>query len=425
MEFTTLKGFKDILPGETENWHKFELLARRIFETFGFNEIKTPILEKTELFSRGIGRDTDIVSKEMYSLNDSKGNSLSLRPEATASVVRAYIQHRLYQQFPVQKLYSIGPMFRHERPQKGRFRQFYQINAELFGDPGPRSDADIIVMAMHLFESLGFSDLSLNLNSLGCLECRPRFKGKFKNYLSDKLESLCVDCRRRAEVNPLRVFDCKIESCNQVVSGAPSIIESLCEECRAHFESLQDYLESLGIPFVLNHHLVRGLDYYTRTTFEIQTEHLGSQNAVAGGGRYDGLVKRLGGPDHPAIGFAVGVERVAALLEEPNEIKKPDIFIAALGKPAESVSFIWAVNLRKSGLCVEMDYGARGLKSQMKKAGRLGAKKALIVGDDELASGKGVLRDMVTREQQEVDLSNVIESIMKRFDLQELKRTWK
>jgi len=386
-----------------------ESAARRIFESFGFQEIKTPILERTELFSRGIGQETDIVSKEMYSFKDSKGRGLTLRPEATASVVRAYIQHSLYERRSINKLYTIGPMFRHERPQKGRYRQFYQVNAEEFGDAGPKSDADMIIMAVYLLESIGLNNLSLNLNSLGCLQCRPGFRKELKDYLADRIDSLCADCRNRSQTNPLRVFDCKVETCKHVVSDAPSILEYICTPCREHFESVQDYLGSVGVSFALNRQLVRGLDYYTRTTFEIQTEQLGAQNAVAGGGRYDGLVKLLGGPDHPAIGFALGVERVIALLQEEGqaEIRYPELFMAPLGKAAERSCFIWAVELRKSGIWVEMGDGSKGLKVQMKSADRLGAKKVLILGDNELASGKGILRDMATKAQDELNLERL------------------
>ncbi|MCP4665885.1 MAG: histidine--tRNA ligase [Deltaproteobacteria bacterium] len=410
MEFATIKGFKDILPEEAVIWQEIEYEARGIFRLFGFKEIKPPLLERTELFSRSIGQETDIVSKEMYSLTDSKGRSMTLRPEATASVVRAYIQHRLYQTNPIQKLFTMGPMFRHERPQKGRFRQFHQINAEILGDTGPRSDADMIMMAMSLFEALSLPGLSLVINSLGCPACRVGFKDALKDYLLMKTDTLCADCRRRAETNPLRVFDCKVETCKGLVTGAPSILDFLCKACREHFEALQGYLEGSHIPFALDHRLVRGLDYYNRTTFEIQTDRLGAQNAVAGGGRYDGLTKLLGGPDHPAIGFAVGVERVVALLEEhaPKEAGGPDIFLAALGETAQKTCFHWTVALRKAGLWVEMDYGSAGLKSQMKKADRLGAHKVLMVGEDELARGKGTLRDMETKVQEEVDLKNLV-----------------
>ena len=418
LEFQSIKGFKDILPGETTIWQELEAEVRKKFSTFGFAEIKTPVLERTELFSRSIGQETDIVSKEMYSFNDIKGRGLTLRPEATASVVRAYIQNRLYQTFPVRKLYSIGPMFRHERPQKGRFRQFHQINAELFGDSGPKSDAEIILMAISLLGDLPLGDLTLNINSLGCPECRPTFREMLKDYLQDKTDDLCVDCTKRLNFNPLRIFDCKIDSCRKVVARAPVIVSFLCSECNEHFHRLQEYLNDYGVKYTLNNKLVRGLDYYNRTTFEIQTELLGAQNAVAGGGRYDGLVKLLGGPDHPAIGFAVGMERVIALMEMSRELeaRKPDLFIAALGDAADRASFIWAGKLRESGFWVELDYGLHGLKSQMKKAGRLQAGKVLIVGDDEMKSGKGILRDMIDKNQVELDLENavlVLEDILK------------
>ena len=418
MEFSTIKGFKDILPDEVGAWQQLESEARRVFLYFGYKEIKPPILERTELFSRGIGQDTDIVSKEMYSLSDSKGRGLTMRPEATASVVRAYIQHRLYQRDPVQKLYTIGPMFRHERPQKGRFRQFHQINAEIFGDPGPKSDAEIILMALTLFEVIGLFDLTLNINSLGCPKCRHRFKEKLHNYLDEKTEDLCGDCRRRAETNPLRVFDCKVESCKEVVSEAPVILDFICEDCGDHFQALRDYLENLDTPFRVNPKLVRGLDYYTRTTFEIQTDRLGAQNAVAGGGRYDGLVKQLGGPDHPGMGFAIGVERLVTLLEDAERREPtPDLFVAALGPNAEKEVFNWIHALRKSGLWVETAYGSKGLKAQMKRADRLGAKEVFIVGDDELAAGKGLLRNMKTKDQKEVPLDNPVESLKQAIHL--------
>jgi len=415
VEFTTIKGFKDVLPKETGYWQLLETQARRLFPLFGFMEIRTPLLEKTELFSRGIGQDTDIVSKEMYSLEDSKGRSLTLRPEATAGVVRAYIQNRLYEKQPIQKLFTIGPMFRHERPQKGRLRQFHQINAELFGDPGPRSDADLIMLATELFRVLGLEDLSLHLNTLGCPDCRPHFKKMLSHYLEDKRERLCTDCKRRAEINPLRVFDCKVSGCKEIMANAPSIMDSLCDACVVHFQELRDYLTSAGVSFIPDHHLVRGLDYYTRTTFEIQTERLGAQNAVAGGGRYDGLVELLGGPAHPAIGFAVGMERVIALLKEmgPSEQVSLDLFVAALGETAQKLSFKWIQQLRKAGLAVEMEYASRSLKAQLKYANRLGAQKVLMVGENELKSGKAILKNMSTGEQVEVALEDLVENLRK------------
>ena len=421
MEFATLKGFKDILPAEVGTWQRLESESRKVFQCFGFHEIKPPILERTALFSRSIGQDTDIVAKEMYSFQDVKGRGLSLRPEATASVVRAYIQHRLYKKNPLQKLFAVGPMFRRERPQKGRFRQFHQIDAEILGDPGPRSDADLIVMAMALFDVVGLRGLTLHLNSLGCPECRIGFREELQRYLSQRTPDLCTDCQRRTETNPLRVFDCKVETCQEVVSGAPSILDHICEHCQAHFLALQDYLRGSDMSFVLNPKLVRGLDYYNRTTFELQTESLGAQNAVAGGGRYDGLVKLLGGPDHPAIGFAIGVERLVTLLDEGKEQASinPQLFVAALGEKAEREVFNWVNDLRKWGVWAEMEYASKGLKAQMKRADRLGAKKVFIVGDDELATGKGILRDMETKSQQEIGLKNVVDNLMKALEINE------
>lgn len=413
MEFSTIKGFKDILPGEVEVWQRVERRARRVFRSFGFQEIKLPLMEMTELFKRSIGEETDIVSKEMYTFTDSKGRNFSLRPEATASLVRAYIQHRLYQDSPLQKVFMIGPMFRHERPQKGRFRQFHQIDAEIFGDPGPKSDAEIILLALAVFEAVGLSGLSLQVNSLGCPQCRAAFREELRKYLSQKKEGLCEDCTRRADTNPLRVFDCKVEGCKEVVAGAPSILDFICGDCETHFKGLKDYLALLGIAFIVNPMLVRGLDYYTRTTFEIQTDRLGAQNAVLGGGRYDGLSKQLGGPDHPAIGFALGVERLITLLQEESQEEQPapDLFIAGLGEEAEKKAFAWSCDLRKSGFWVETDYGGKGLKAQLRRADRLGASRVLIIGENELASGKALLKDMVRKEQKPVDLNDLLNTI--------------
>jgi histidyl-tRNA synthetase len=410
LDFTTIKGFKDVLPWETGTWQRLDRAARSLFRSFGFQEIIPPLMEMTELFSRSIGEDTDIVSKEMYTLTDSRGRGMTLRPEATASLVRAYIQHRLYEKNPIQKLFLIGPMFRHERPQKGRFRQFHQVDAEIFGDPGPRSDAEIIVLAMALFEGVGLTGLSLQINSLGNPDCRSAFREDLRKYLSRKTAFLCSDCKRRAVTNPLRVFDCKVEGCAEVVANAPSILDYICEDCTAHFKSVQEYLHAAGIPFSVNQRLVRGLDYYTRTTFEIQTDRLGAQNAVLGGGRYDGLSKELGGPDHPAIGFALGIERLVTLLDEQGRQAGPvpDLFIAGLGPEAEKKVFRWANDLRKTGLWVEIDYSSKGLKAQLKRADRLGAVRVLIVGDNELASGKGILRDMAAKAQSEVALEDLL-----------------
>lgn len=417
MSITTIKGFKDILPEEAALWQWIEKNARDVLKVFGFREIRTPLLEWTELFTRGIGQETDIVSKEMYTLTDSKGRNQTLRPEATASVVRAYIEHRLYQANPVQKLFSIGPMFRHERPQKGRFRQFHQINAEIFGDSGPGSDAELINMAMHIFDKVGLMGVILNINSLGCASCRSVFKNKLKEFLSDKSEHLCGECQRRAELNPLRVFDCKIESCKAAMIGAPVILDHICDDCKQHFSTLKKYLDILGITYVENHNLVRGLDYYTRTTFEIQTDRLGAQSAIAGGGRYDALISELDGPPHSGMGFAIGLERLVALLEEDRKplIDAPDLFIIALNDEAFRSAFLWADSLRREGVSVEMEYELKGLKAQMKRADKLNAKRVLIAGEDELIKGKAILRNMEAKEQEEVYIEHLIPSLVKIF----------
>jgi histidyl-tRNA synthetase len=396
-------------------WTRFEQEAKRIFGLFGYREIRIPILESTELFARGIGEDTDIVSKEMYTFRDRRGNHLAMRPEATASILRAFIEHKLYKGSPVHKVYTMGPMFRYERPQKGRRRQFHQIDVEIIGDPGPRSDSELIYMIMYLFSSLGLNGLALHLNSLGCPNDRGPFRTRLKGYLKDYASQLCPDCQERMEVNPLRVFDCKVERCIEIMKDAPTMLDFLCEECTRHFESLKGSLEQLDMDYVVNSRLMRGLDYYTRTTFEVQTPELGAQNAIAGGGRYDNLMRDFGGPDTPAIGFAIGQERVVELLEEHAEAGEegPDIFLAALGKEAEDRAFVWLQELRKRGLWCEMAYQSSGLKAQMRHADRLKAKKVLIVGDDELAKGRGILRDMLTKDQVEVPLDTVVDGLIR------------
>ena len=415
MHYKAVKGFKDILPSQVETWNRVESEGKRIFDLFGYQEIRIPMLEKAELFARGIGQDTDIVSKEMYTVSDRKGTQLAMRPEATASILRAYIENKLFDGSPVRKLFTMGPMFRYERPQKGRRRQFHQIDVEIIGDPGPRSDSELMFMIMHFFSCLGLDELLLNVNSLGCMECRVPFRAELKGYLREYAEQLCPDCQVRMETNPLRVFDCKVERCIQVMKDAPTVLDFLCGDCRDHFDAVMIYLRELGVDFVVNSHLMRGLDYYTRTTFEVQTRELGAQNAVAGGGRYDLLMKELGGPDSPSIGFAIGEERVVELLEEQGrpEADGPDIFLAPLGREAEEKAFMLVQELRKAGLRCEMDYRPAGLKAQMKHGDRLGARKVLIIGEDELAKGTGILRDMFTKSQMEISLENLVNEIIR------------
>lgn len=408
-----IRGFKDILPEEAATWQHIESVARELFESFGFHEIRLPIMERTELFQRSIGADTDIVEKEMYTFPDRKGELLTLRPEATASVVRAYIQHKMYAKDPVQKLYTFGPMFRRERPQKGRYRQFYQINAEVFGVESPLVDAQLIFMLSQLFDALRVTDITAHINSLGCPQCRPGFKQTLTAYLADKGDVLCENCTRRSGRNPLRVLDCKVPGCREALADAPSIGEHLCADCREHFKAVQGTLELHGIVFKVDKRLVRGLDYYTRTTFEILTGSLGAQNAVAGGGRYNGLVELLGGPPQPGIGFAIGFDRLVEMMAADAAVtdKSPQVFCLPLGEKAARKAYKWSSELSLAGIRTEFDFSSRSLKSLMKRADRLGAKHVLIVGADELEKGEAVLRNMITKEQHTVAMDGIVENI--------------
>ena len=413
-----IRGFKDILPGEIELWQAIEKVARELLEDFGFQEIRIPIMERTELFARSIGEDTDIVEKEMYTFPDRKGDLITLRPEATASIVRAYIQHRLHAKDPVQKLYTIGPMFRRERPQKGRYRQFYQINAEIFGVPSGLADVQLIYLLITLFKRLKVADVKAHINSLGCPTCRPKYKAALSDFLTSINDQLCANCQRRKDRNPLRVLDCKVPDCRAALADAPSIIDYLDPECKADFDEVQQMLQKLGVSFVVDKNLVRGLDYYARTTFEIQTASLGAQNAVAGGGRYDGLVSELGGPDIPATGFAIGFDRLTELtgLETKQFYRQPVIFVAALGEQSRLQAFEWVCALGAEGISAELDFSDKSLKSQMKRADRLAAGYVLIVGDDELKKGEAILRNMKTKDQVSVPLEGLVEAIKKRID---------
>jgi len=408
-----IRGFKDVLPGEVEVWQEIERIARSILEDFGFKEIRIPIMERTELFKRSIGEDTDIVEKEMYTFPDRKGELVTLRPEATASICRAYIQHKLYTQDPVQKLYMIGPMFRRERPQKGRYRQFYQIDAEIFGVQSGQADVQLIFLLTTLCSRLKLENLEAHINSLGCPKCRPQFKTALTDFLISVSDNLCPDCIRRRDRNPLRVLDCKVSRCRESLTGAPAILDLLCDECRNDFDEVMVSLRKLKVPFVIDKQLVRGLDYYTRTAFEIQTTSLGAQSAVAGGGRYDNLVKELGGPDIPATGFAIGFDRLAELadLDASELIRKPDIFLAALGRKSQLLAFEWLCNLGLDGIQADMDFSDKSLKSQMKRADKLGAPYVLIMGDNELEEGRAILRNMENNTQISVPSDDIVQTI--------------
>lgn len=413
MEFQLLKGFHDILPEEAILWQELETKARNVLERHGFKEIRLPILEPAGLFKRSIGEETDIVSKEMYCFKDQKGRELSLRPEATSQVVRAYVQNRLDLKEPVSKLYLIGPMFRHERPQKGRFRQFHQIDVEIIGDPGPITDAETLVLAWELLKDMGIKGLELFVNSLGCDKCRPDYRARLVDYLKTKSLHLCPDCQRRCETNPLRVFDCKQDGCKEALGTAPIISDFLCDGCKHHFEEVKALVKMAHIPFKVNPMLVRGLDYYTRTAFEITSDALGAQNAVAGGGRYDNLIGYLGGPPKPAIGFAIGMERALEILREEGERHSPApyVFIVGLGERARQVAFSLLLAFRKQGIRAEMGYQDTSLKSQLKQADKQNVRYAVIIGENELSKERALLRDMKSSTQREVNLGEVVRII--------------
>lgn len=404
--FTAIKGFKDILPEEAQLWTHIEQTARELACRYDFAELRPPIAEKTEVFARGIGQGTDIVEKEMYSFTDKGEEKITMRPEATAGMVRAVIEHHLAAGGRPARVFCLGPMFRYERPQKGRQRQFHQLDVEIFGDEGPGADAELLVLLTSFLSELGLKDLAININSLGCPQCRPLYREKLLDFFTQRKEGLCGDCRRRLELNPLRIFDCKNESCRQHLAGAPLILDSLCPDCSDHFASVRHLLETLGLKFQINPNLVRGLDYYTRTAFEVISGDLGSQSAVAGGGRYDGLARQLGGDDIPGIGFAVGLERLVMLLKEkaPPQRPGPDYYLALLSKEALPAAFRLAARLRGQGFSVAADWQAGSLKSRLKRADKAQAAKVIMLGEDELARGRALVRDLSSHEQSEMEL---------------------
>ena len=403
-----IRGMRDLLPPETSRWQWVEAVAREVFGLYGYREIRLPLLERTELFARSIGADTDIVGKEMYTFPDRKGDSLTLRPEATASVLRAVLENGIDKGAGVKKLYTLGPMFRYERPQKGRYRQFYQINCEAYGVDAPELDAEVILLLLDILTRLQLGEMRLLINSLGCPDCQVKFKAALGLFLISR-EGLCEDCQRRRETNPLRVLDCKSVHCKQILKDAPVIRDYLCPDCAAHFARVLDLLKRFGVPYEEQPKLVRGLDYYTRTAFEVVAVGLGAQDAVAGGGRYNGLARELGGPDIPAIGFAIGEDRLLEVLPkdlgQENQFK---VFLAALGEPARDQAFHLMQALRQRRVAAEMDLEGRSLKAQMTLANRYGAAFTVILGDRELETGEAQIRAMATGEQERAALKDLV-----------------
>lgn len=405
-QYATLKGFADLYGRELAAYTTMESTARAVFARSGFEEIRPPIIESTSLFQRGIGEETDVVRKEMFTFSDRKGRSVTLRPEATAGVLRAVIEGDLVKPGHIARLYTIGPMFRYERPQKGRMRQFHQINAECLGSDSPFADADLICMLMEFLARLGLDSLTLKLNSLGCHKCRPAFLTLLKDYFNSMQDAgFCEDCRRRMATNPLRVLDCKTDQA--LLADAPRFIDHICQDCRDHFWQVRELLDTAGIACEIDHHLVRGLDYYCRTTFEVVSSSIGAQTAVAGGGRYDGLVAGLGGRDIPGVGFACGMERLA-LLVEATEAAPPDFFILGLNYEARNAAWLLAAGLRKAGFAGEINYADASMKSLMRQVSRSGARYCIIIGPDELASGKITLKNMQDGCQSSLLLANAL-----------------
>lgn len=409
------RGTKDILPDTVGDWNYIEKEIRELCRRFGYSEIRTPIFEHTELFQRGIGEGTDVVDKEMYTFTDRGDRSITLRPENTASAVRAYLQNKLYAESNLVKLFYIGSMFRYDRPQAGRMREFHQFGVEALGEANPAVDAEVILLAMSLLEGFGLKDLELSINSVGCPKCRSQYRTMLQDFFRDKLDDLCEDCRSRFDRSPLRILDCKKDSDKSYMADAPKITDCLCEECGDHFQKLQQHLTNAGVKFQHDPRLVRGLDYYTKTAFEIKYPPLGAQSAVAGGGRYDGLIEEMGGNPTPAVGFATGLERLLLALESqnllPEKHRSVDAYVVALGENAQAEGFKLLNSLRRAGLSAAMDFAGRSMKAQMKQANKLNASYAIILGDDEIAEGVAMVRSMSDSSQEKIALESVVEKV--------------
>ena len=411
MEMQAPKGTKDMLPQDAYKWHFVEQTFRDVAKYYGMREIRTPMFEHTELFARGVGDTTDIVQKEMYTFNDKGNRSITLKPEGTAPVVRAFIENRLFNEAQPTKLYYAIPCFRYENVQKGRLRQFHQFGTEVFGSKEPSMDAEVIAFAMEFLKSLGLKSLSLNINNLGCPNCRPKYNEALKKFLEENYDDLCGLCQSRFEKNPMRILDCKNKNCGEITKNAPIILDYMCEECDTHFTEVKKYLDALNIPYTVDPGIVRGLDYYTKTIFEI----LNDDFTVCGGGRYDRLIEQLGGPEMPAVGFGLGIERLLLTLQNegieiPNE-GLYDLYIGARGEDGKLASFKLANALRTRGIKTEINHMGRSLKAEMKYANKIGAKFTVVLGDDELQTGNAKLKRMSDGEQFEVNLNNIEEIV--------------
>lgn len=411
------KGTHDVTPQEAAIWQYIEETAREICKEYGYGEIRLPVFEHTELFQRGVGDTTDVVQKEMYTFNDKGGRSITLRPEGTAGVVRAYLENNLYANAQPTKLFYLLSCYRYEKPQAGRLREFHQFGVECFGAQGPAVDAEIISVAHELFRRLGLSDIALHINSIGCPKCRKEYNRKLQEYFEARKDELCETCRDRLYKNTLRILDCKSPVCQEIAKDAPLIIENLCEECEEHFEKLQEYLKIMNIEYQIDPYIVRGLDYYTKTVFEFVSSQIGAQGTVCGGGRYDGLVEELDGVPTPGIGFALGLERLILLLHNVGITKEPeplDLFLVALGEKADLYVQNFVYGLRKAGVSCDRDYLSRSFKAQMKYANKTGSRYIIVIGDDEISQDAGKLKNMDTSEETEIRLSD-IRSIAERI----------
>ena len=405
-----IKGTQDVLPQESHKWRFLEQSALEVAENFGFREVRTPVFEHTELFQRGVGDTTDVVQKEMYTFLDKGERSITLRPEGTAGVVRMFLEHGLFNEPMPQKLCYLTSCYRYEKPQAGRLREFHQFGVECFGTASPAADAEVIALAKQLFDFLGVHDLRLELNSIGCKDCRKDYHKALHDYFSAHKAALCPTCLDRLDRNPMRILDCKVPSCGEIAKNAPKVTDFLCDDCRAHFEAVQSFLRQMNIPFAVNPSIVRGLDYYSRTVFEFVSTAIGAQGTVCGGGRYDGLVEEIGGPHTPALGFGLGLERLMLLMESQSlpfpEADKCSLYIASMGENATQRAAQIAAALRQEGVHAEFDVVGRSVKAQMKYANKIGAAFTLVLGDSELESGKAVLKNMDSGEQTDVTLDS-------------------